>query len=310
MADIFVESWAPEYGSPLDNDEQLRPAEGSVDHTVEGVAWSPIDGRDDGEAVIAFVDGVQRVDARLTIDDPEQGPVPGLCGTIAAGATVWERGVPVSTIQAAEVERWAIVGSGRSESLPVIDLHPGYRTTRSSSDDPAQLMQALGDLRQAAERRIAARLAESCSVIVDGPVHERSPVTVGCIKRHHVTYLEPAENRVVGRLGSGQRTPLFTISNHRRYAWYVRLATLRGGHSWTGIVRCETPAHVPLPEAVAAADRTAALLPAVASEPHLDPRAPQNLVPIAALERELRHLMGDPGLVFRALRAAVHAEAS
>jgi hypothetical protein len=43
----------------------------------------------------------------------------------------------------------------------------------------------------------------------------------------------------------------------------------------------------------------------VASQAHLDPRAPQNLVPIGALERELRHRMGDPGLVYRALRAVV-----
>jgi hypothetical protein len=48
------------------------------------------------------------------------------------------------------------------------------------------------------------------------------------------------------------------------------------------------------------------VLPLVASEPHLDPRAPQNLVPTAALERQLRHRMGDRGLVYRALREAVH----
>jgi hypothetical protein len=42
----------------------------------------------------------------------------------------------------------------------------------------------------------------------------------------------------------------------------------------------------------------------------VDPRAPQNLVPIAALERELRHRMGDQRLVYRALRAAVMREAS
>ena len=50
---------------------------------------------------------------------------------------------------------------------------------------------------------------------------------------------------------------------------------------------------------------TAALLPRTASEPHIDPRAPQNLVPVAALERELRRRMGDRGLVFRAIRSAV-----
>ena len=70
-------------------------------------------------------------------------------------------------------------------------------------------------------------------------------------------------------------------------------------------MRCEASGHLPLADVVAIADRTAALLPLVASEPHIDPRAPQNLVPIGALERQLRHRMGDPGLVYRALRAAV-----
>jgi hypothetical protein len=84
---------------------------------------------------------------------------------------------------------------------------------------------------------------------------------------------------------------------------------LQGGHSWTGIVRCEASGQLPLAAAIGLADRTAALLPALASEAHLDPRAPQNLVPIAALEKELRHLMGDTRLVYRALRAAV-AEAA
>src|SRR5256885_3180871 len=42
---------------------------------------------------------------------------------------------------------------------------------------------------------------------------------------------------------------------------------------------------------------------------HLDPRSPQNLVPIAALERELRHLMRDRGQVYRAIMSAVMLEA-
>jgi hypothetical protein len=57
------------------------------------------------------------------------------------------------------------------------------------------------------------------------------------------------------------------------------------------------------------ADRCAAVLPTVGSEPHIDPRAPQNLVPIAALERHLRHLLGDAGLVLRSLRSALAAAA-
>ena len=52
------------------------------------------------------------------------------------------------------------------------------------------------------------------------------------------------------------------------------------------------------------ADLTARLLPPLASSPHKDPRAPQNLVPIGGLERELRHRLGDQQLLYRALRAA------
>ena len=52
------------------------------------------------------------------------------------------------------------------------------------------------------------------------------------------------------------------------------------------------------------------MLPGVGSEPHIEPRAPQNLVPIAALERDLRHRLGDAGLCLRALRSAVASVAA
>ena len=85
----------------------------------------------------------------------------------------------------------------------------------------------------------------------------------------------------------------------------MRLASIDDGHAWSGLVRCEASAHLPFATVTTIADRAAAILPLVASQAHLDPRAPQNLVPIGALERLLRHRMGDPGLVYRALRAAV-----
>src|SRR5205823_1467963 len=51
-------------------------------------------------------------------------------------------------------------------------------------------------------------------------------------------------------------------------------------------------------------DLTARVLPPLASVPHKDPRAPQNLVPIGGLERELRHRLGDQHVLYRVLRAA------
>ncbi len=310
MAQMFVEGWAPEYGSPLDQDEALAPAEGSVDPTIETEDWEPIEGVDDGVDVVAFVDGVRRVDARLTLDDPDVGPVPGICGTFAVGATVWDRAARRATVEAVRVERWAILAGGRPETFPAVDLAPAMATTTTPSTDPADLVRELHTRMRRAEGETASELSSGVAVVADGPLNELTAhATVGYIKSHRVTYLAPEQNAVIGQLAPGQRTPLFTISDYRRYSWYVRLAMLQGGHSWTGIVRCETSGQLPRARATALADRTAALLPLLASQAHLDPRAPQNLVPIAALERELRHRMGDPRLVYRALRAAV-AEAA
>lgn len=311
MARIFVEGWSPEYGSPLDQDEALAPSEGSVDTAVETTDWEPFEGHDDGMDRIAFVDGVRRIDARLTLDDRASGPVPGICGTFAVGATVWDRPARRSQVEAVRIERWAVLAGGRPETMPPVDLEPGYATTTCASDDPLALMKELHTKMRRAEGATASALAASCFVVADGPLNElTAQPTVGYIKSHRVTYLPPEANEVVAQLAPGQRTPLFTIADYRRYSWYVRLAVLQGGHSWTGIVRCEASGQLPKGQVITLADRTAALLPTVASEPHLDPRAPQNLVPIAALERDLRHRMGDQRMVYRSLRQAVMAEAS
>ena len=92
-----------------------------------------------------------------------------------------------------------------------------------------------------------------------------------------------------------------------RYSWYQRLVDDPSGHTWSGVVRCEVSSALPIARAAAVADRVAVILPIVGSEAHIDPRAPQNLVPIAALERELRRRLGDPGIIYRALRSAVAA---
>jgi len=305
MARIFVEGWAPEYGAPVDPDERFSPTEGSVDVGVEIARWEPIEGRDDGVEQIAFVDGVRRVDARLTLDDPA-GPVPGLCGTFAVGATVWDRVARRSWFTDERIGRWAVLAGGRPETFPPVALDPAYGTTTTADTDPAGLVRMLHTEMRAAEGHVASALAADHFVIADGPLNELAPrPTVGAIKSHRVTYLPPEHNAVVGALRPGQRTPLFTIADYRRYSWYVRLADVADGHAWSGVMRCEASGQLPTADVIVLADRTAAVLPLVASEPHMDPRAPQNLVPIAALERRLRHLMGDPGLVYRALREAV-----
>jgi hypothetical protein len=307
MARFYVEGWAPDYGASTEQDDALVPAEGQVDSTIEVAGdWEPIPGVDDDCPTVAFVDGVRRVEARLTIDDPTDGPIPGICGSFAVGAVLWDRAAGRSHVIDARVERLAVVARGRAEVFPPVPVHPPYRTESVPGSDPFTLVQRLHTWMRRAEGQVAADLADrGHCVIADGPLNDLSPrPVVGYVKSHQVSYLPPELVGFVAGIGPGQRSPLFTLRAYQRYSWYVRLATLPGGHSWTGIVRCEASGALPLDQVRSLADRTAALLPRFASEPQVEPRAPQNLVPIAALERELRRLLGDAGLVQRALRTA------
>jgi len=110
---------------------------------------------------------------------------------------------------------------------------------------------------------------------------------------------------VVPQLQPGQRTPVFLIGDggFRRWSWYVRLPG-DTSHGWAGVVRCELSPDRTAEDVMAIADTCALMLPRFASEAHKDKRAPQNLYPIGGLERELRRRLGDPGLLYRALRGA------
>jgi uncharacterized protein len=120
-------------------------------------------------------------------------------------------------------------------------------------------------------------------------------------------YLPAEEARAVVALGVGERTPLFAIGEDR-LSWYQRLPGA-GREGWAGILRGELARSVGLSEARRLADRAAAELPRFAGRPHRDPRAPQNLAPVAGLEERLRHRMGDRRLALRAARRAAAAAA-
>jgi hypothetical protein len=61
-------------------------------------------------------------------------------------------------------------------------------------------------------------------------------------------------------------------------------------------------------EASELADRSARELPRFASDAARDPRAPQNLLPVGGLESRLKHLLGDPLVLRRAVEVSLHNE--
>ena len=115
---------------------------------------------------------------------------------------------------------------------------PGVGTTRSPGDDPNLLMMALHSKMRDAEGECAEALSAECAVVADGPLKKiREHATVGYVKTHRVTYLEPPRSGVIAELAPGQRSPMFCIAAqtpYARYSWYLRLAMLQGGHSWSG----------------------------------------------------------------------------
>jgi hypothetical protein len=301
-----VETWAPEFGAPVGGDV-LGESDADVDVSVEVAAtgWAPIARSAAPAGCVMFVDGVQRIDARVWVEDDDGGSRQGVCASWAAGVV---RCDGVARVVAAEVRRGVLCPGDGVE--PIATRHGDYRAypVPDSGGDP--LGQALGRVRGDLEGRVAVESgADRDLLVVDGPLGDRRHIdgAVGYVKSHHVAYLPVAQQAVVGRLTPGQRTPLFRIGSERfRWSWYLRLPG-PATHAWWGVVRCEAAGELTLDDAVARADLVAATLPRFASQPHNDPRAPQNLHPIAGLERELKHRLGDPLLLERALRQAAAA---
>jgi hypothetical protein len=301
---IVVESWSPEYGSPL-GDNVMEPSEATVDAAVEvdPDRWRPVAPPAGVAAAqrVSFLDGVRRIEALVWIGDDPGGLRRGICASYSAGA--------VRAAASARVET-ALVRRGLFATAPPEPLETAVGTFQpmvSAGDDLVQLsltlQQRLGEL----EVELALGLGESADlVVVDGPLSGRQgvPGAVGYVKTHRVAYLPPELMAVVARLAPGERTPLFVASTAwTRYSWYLRLPGPLT-HPLACVVRLEAAGDLSVAGAAALADVTARTLPRYASLPHKDPRAPHNLFPIAGLERELRHRLGDPALVHRALCVA------
>jgi hypothetical protein len=182
----------------------------------------------------------------------------------------------------------------------------GHRAV--AGDAPDHLSLALQDAMAELEHEVSTDAAVAGDLlIVDGPLRERHrlPGAVGYVKTHHRSYLPEPLLPVIAQLQAGERTPLFLVEGrYPRWSWYLRLPG-EVTHAWAGVVRCEISAISSAAEpAVALVDEVGAALPRFASQPHKDTRAPQNLYPIAGLERELRRRLGDTNVLQRALRQA------
>jgi hypothetical protein len=304
-----VETWAPDYGIAADA-EQFEDASDTVDAEVERplAGWAAIaPTASDRPERIMFIDGVRRIDARVWIHDGERSHV-GVCASVAAGVvTCIGKQAEVTHVGVAR----GLFAAARSGAGPIVTRHAAYEYLPTSGDDPESLYLAIHKRMTSLE--LAAAVGHAYDLVVfDGPLRGReTPNSVGYVKTQRVQYLPDEVVPLLGRLGDGERTPVFLIGGRggfTRYSWYLRLPGPRV-QPLSGIVRCELPGLGTVAMAVARAELVSACLPRFASQPHKEPRAPQNLYPIAGLERALRRRLGDALLLERSLRVVAASTA-
>jgi hypothetical protein len=313
---LRLDPWAAEYEGAVQIGDDEEPAR--VDIRVESASWAavrppacPPAGR------LAFVDGVRRIEHRLLVEDGER-TVFGLLGSFGVGAVLVDGGARVAheTIGRVMVTGGGLrldpfeapVGDGRAVLV--------FAPTSEGDNTPAAPVQGLQKAMREGEAALAEGVAAEVDVVfLDGPLTyvtgaARGPV-VGFVKRLLRTYLDPAASALLKHLEVGERTPLFLVEDVRRprYSWYLRIGAGRPIDSpLTGIVRLEAGAGSGLEDARGLADLSARELVRFASDTQRDPRAPQNLLPIGGLEGRLKHRLGDPAVVRRAVEARLHQE--
>ena len=219
-----------------------------------------------------------------------------MCASVAAGSVCSAAGRAV--IDEVVVER-GFFSRATPAATSIDTAHGRYHPVPCPGDAPDDINLAIHRMMTALESRIAAR-HDADLVVFDGPLRQRTDRhAIGYVKTQHVQYLPDELQVVVGRLGVGERTPLFLLEGPAaRYSWYLRLPGPRA-QPLSGVVRVEVPALGGVTDVVARADAVTRTLPRFASEAHKDPRAPQNLYPIAGLEQRLRHLLGDQLVIER-----------
>lgn len=284
-----------------------------VDDAIECAEWRGITPPDGTFPPPAFVDGVQRIDARFAADG-DGWPIPGVLASYAAGGMCPSSADP---LRLPLVERVAVLARGARPGKIVARISSGevmWQPASAPGDDADALSSAVMHLRADLEAKVVRRLSTEHDglTVADGRLPpDMGGNVVGLIKTlHTMPITDPAKLDVLASLRRGQRSPLFLRrrSDREYYAWFVCLRTAaRYEHPFSGLALLEMDAES-RDEAVRAANATAALLPRYASTPQRDARAPQNLLPVGQLERALRHRLGDALFVHRLLREAFSRE--
>lgn len=297
---------------------------------------------------VLVVDGKPRMEARLLIDDDAGELHLAAFGAYVVGAVSLcphgTRQAELRDVRARRVLAYSSESpleparlSPRNPHTGALDYQPQVFTGRQVEGPRAAVQRLMLRDEQQLSRRLASPIAleegeadalPETLVLQDGTVRlgGGGSAVVGYVKTLHTDYLGADRIGLLGELSCGERTPIlrFRIGDRggpvsesegreQRFTWYVRLCDAPFyQHPLAGIMRLEM--HAPedssfVPAAVQQiADLSGALLSRLGSRPHKDARAPQNLIPTAALEHAMTRSMGNLDLVTRRIRSHLAAQ--
>lgn len=315
---LRLDPWSPDFGAEAPGVGRPPDEESPdvvLDVEVPNDQWAPITPpAAPAPRRLVFVDGVRRVEARI-VGQRDGKRFLGAFGSWGVGAVAVVDGR--AAFWTHEIGRHLAFGAGATlEADVVVGPALRYSPVSTADDTPDGPALAIHGQMRLAEARLAGALADEPDTLVvgDGPLTFEHPVrgaAVGFVKRIVRQYLPPSHEGLLATVPAGARTPLFALGGRfARYAWFVRLAAPRRGDADTsGLVRMEIAQGVGADRARALADACTGLAPRFAGIRGLHARAPQNLLPIAALEAWLRRQLGDATTLQRQIQSLVAAEA-
>jgi uncharacterized protein len=326
---LSLEPWMPEYDTSLQEQPGLTSSRpGDVNLFVEGLeAWNPVQPLATRASEVDFqrlyfIDGRRRIEAKVygeTLVDNEPQSAPGLLGTFAVGLVESFMTNSPAKIIKAEISRVLVLNHPEGKNLIIKtrgheygNLEYQFVQMNETSNTDTALTTRLQFLMRNAEDELSSSLSlDDALLILDGPLQRRAPDrALGYVKTIHNFYVPPLEQRTIRQLQRGQRSPIFSIkSGLERYSWYLRLDDIPDYYQpFAGIVRLEVRNKLGLDWARKIADWTCIMLPKYAAKGFRDPRAPQQLMPIAFLESELGRRMGDLAIIRRRIQAYLRQE--
>ena len=255
---------------------------------------------------IAFVDGVQRIDAWADLEAGDGTLDEALFASYLAGAVTVEAVAPPPASSRAPPVSRAVFGAGPGERSPAMAASrpegaPRTPSRRRATRSRSAVASMPGRWRP---RRTDGLL------VLDGPLHDRGGGArrVGAGQEPPGGLPRPPLPPAGAQRAGGGPADAGLLSGQRLGPLVVvRAGGAGASRAGPGSFAARRRPRSNSARAVELADLSARVLPRFASSPVKDPRAPQNLVPIGSLERWLRHRLGDREVLERRLRRALAA---